>query len=576
MNTTTGTISGTATTANSYSVTVTMKDKSNNTDVETFGWTVYPVPSINALATQNSGVNRTVNLNLTYGCARTPCTFSGAGLPAGLTLNTSTGVISGTTTTTGTSSVQLGITDAAGRSGTPVTFIWNVWAGPTIVTPPAQVSTQGTAANLSVSYGCSYAPCTFTASGLPAGLTINSSTGLISGTPTASTTTTTSVIVTVTDPSGNAASTSSFSWTVYALPTITSPGTQKSGVNQPISPLTVSSYCGRTPCTFSASGLPTGLSINAGTGTISGTPTTAGSFSVTVTITDGGGKTATTPAFSWTVYAKPTITTPGTLNLNPNTAMSSVSLGYTCPMTGCIFTSSGLPTGVSVNSSGVISGTPTVTGTFSATITIIDASGNSATTSAFPIYVYPAVVLTIPNQFSRTSAAVTWSVGMFTTGGAAPYTYSLAAGTLPGTLTLNSNGTFGGNTGTTATTKTGIQIKVTDTLGNTATSASFSWNIHSSTSGALALSLTNQASTVGTFDSYDIWGSGAVTGGVTAYTFSITSGTLPAGLSLNPATGVISGTPTTANNGQGVSLTVQVRDAAGNTASDTFRWKVNS
>ncbi|MEY9940591.1 putative Ig domain-containing protein [Streptacidiphilus sp. MAP5-3] len=84
--------------------------------------------------------------------------------------------------------------------------------------------------------------------------------------------------------------------------TVTDPGTQSSTPNTAISPLQIQasdSASGQT-LSYSASGLPAGLSIDSGTGQISGTPTTAGSDSVTVTATDGTGASGST-GFTWTV-----------------------------------------------------------------------------------------------------------------------------------------------------------------------------------------------------------------------------------------------------------------------------------
>ncbi|HSZ30845.1 MAG TPA: putative Ig domain-containing protein, partial [Pseudonocardiaceae bacterium] len=137
------------------------------------------------------------------------------------------------------------------------------------------------------------------------GLSINSSTGLISGTPTATGTST--VTVTAKDTTG-ASGSASFTWSVIShgpAITVTNPGNQASttGTATSLQIQASDSTAGQT-LTYSASGLPAGLSINSSTGLISGTPTTAGTSSVTVAATDTTGATGST-SFSWTV------TTPG-------------------------------------------------------------------------------------------------------------------------------------------------------------------------------------------------------------------------------------------------------------------------
>jgi hypothetical protein len=82
-------------------------------------------------------------------------------------------------------------------------------------------------------------------------------------------------------------------------PTVTNPGTQTGTVGVATS-LTVTATGGTTPYTWSATGLPAGLSIASGTGVISGTPTTSTTYSVTVTATDAAAKTGSA-TFSWTI-----------------------------------------------------------------------------------------------------------------------------------------------------------------------------------------------------------------------------------------------------------------------------------
>jgi hypothetical protein len=144
-------------------------------------------------------------------------TYSAAGLPAGLSINSSTGLISGTPTTAGTSTVTATATDTTGASGS-ASFSWTVHPASTgntvtVTNPGSQTWTVGTAASLQVQAtdSASGQTLTYSAAGLPAGLSINSSTGLISGSPTAASTG--SATVTATD-STSAAGSATFSWTV--------------------------------------------------------------------------------------------------------------------------------------------------------------------------------------------------------------------------------------------------------------------------------------------------------------------------------------------------------------------------
>jgi DNA/RNA endonuclease G (NUC1) len=113
-----------------------------------------------------------------------PTSYGASGLPEGLSINTSTGVISGTPTTPGSYTVGLTASNATGDGTATLTI--NVQANPN-----APVITSNLIATGQIETAFSYqivasnSPTSYTAANLPAGLSINTSTGLISGTPTA-------------------------------------------------------------------------------------------------------------------------------------------------------------------------------------------------------------------------------------------------------------------------------------------------------------------------------------------------------------------------------------------------------
>jgi Putative Ig domain/Abnormal spindle-like microcephaly-assoc'd, ASPM-SPD-2-Hydin len=132
-----------------------------------------------------------------------------------------------------------------------------------------------------------------------------------------------------------------------------------------------------SPTSYAATGLPTGLSVNTSTGLISGTPTVAGTSTVTVSATNSGG----TGSASLTLTinsAAPVITSSTTVN---GAVGSAFSYQITATNSPTSYAATGLPTGLSVNTStGLISGTPTISGTSSATINATNAGGTGSAT----------------------------------------------------------------------------------------------------------------------------------------------------------------------------------------------------
>jgi hypothetical protein len=139
-------------------------------------------------------------------------------------------------------------------------------------------------------------PLTYSATGLPGGLTIGGSTGIISGTVAPGSST-----ITVTVSDGTAQASTSFQLTVTAnvAPTLAPVPNQTNDNDDVVSLQLSASDANGDPLTFSATGLPNGLTLNASTGLITGTPSSGGTYSVTASVSDGS-LSATRP-FTWTV-----------------------------------------------------------------------------------------------------------------------------------------------------------------------------------------------------------------------------------------------------------------------------------
>ncbi|HUB67519.1 MAG TPA: choice-of-anchor tandem repeat GloVer-containing protein, partial [Candidatus Methylacidiphilales bacterium] len=147
---------------------------------------------------------------------------------------------------------------------------------------------------------------------------------------------------------------------------------------------------GIPPSTFSATGLPAGTSINPTTGVISGIPTQAGNYSVTITASNGVSPDATQSLSITVVEAPPTITSSNsaTFTIGQASSFTVTAMGIPPPT----FNATGLPAEVSINpTTGVISGFPTQTGTYSVTITASNGVTPNATQN-FTITVAPNLV----------------------------------------------------------------------------------------------------------------------------------------------------------------------------------------
>ena len=247
----------------------------------------------------------TVNLSATDS-GSLAVSWSATGLPAGLTLTPGVGntaIIDGTPTTGGTYSVTVKASDSTGGSGSTA-YTWSVFAV-TVTNPGNQTTRVSTSASVTLrATDNSPSPnLSWTTSPLPSWLSFNSTTQVMTATAPASPTSA-SVTVTAADTGTGASGSTTFTWAVSTGPntiTVTNPGNQSTKRSAAVSLQLHASDSGGTAMTWSATGLPRGLSINSSTGLITGTPSRTGTSTVTATVTDAtGGKGTTT--FSWTIH----------------------------------------------------------------------------------------------------------------------------------------------------------------------------------------------------------------------------------------------------------------------------------
>ena len=183
-----------------------------------------------------------------------------------------------------------------------VSAIAPVNTAPTVTNPGSQSNGEGDSVSLAISASDADGDTlSYGATGLPVGLAIDPGTGTISGT--ISTPGNYNVTVSIDDGNGGTES-AIFSWVVAAAPntapSVVNPGSQSSIIGDSISVAISASDADGDTLSYGATGLPGGLAIDAGTGTISGTANIAGNFNVTVTVDDGNGGTDS-ESFSWQV-----------------------------------------------------------------------------------------------------------------------------------------------------------------------------------------------------------------------------------------------------------------------------------
>ncbi len=495
------------------------------------------------------------------------------------------GTLSNTTTTAATytapaaSNAALTVTVTATSVADPAktgTATITVPAAPAITTGALAAGTVGAAysATIAGSGGITPYKWTITSGTLPAGLSMNSA-GVISGTPTATGVGTTNLTFLLTD-SGTATAltaTTTLGLTIDAAPAIGFTGTVPATANYNVAytgSAAASGGAGALTYSISAGALPTGLTLNAATGAITGTPTATGTFGFTVKAADAFGDSLT-KVYSVVVSYAAVVVTPVSLPTGYDgslytqstlTATGGSGTGYTFALANGTV----LPLGLNLSAAGVISGTPTATGTTNFTVKATDSASNSGTGN-FSILVNAGVTITTGLTLPTGYVNGNYSQTLAATGGSGTgYTWKVTNGSnLPAGLTLSTAGVLSGKP--TATGTPSFSITATDSVGNTA-SATFSMTI---SAGVTVNVPTLPAGYPGTsYPLTTVTASGGTNTGF-VFTWAAASGsTLPAGLSLGSNTGNITGTPTNATSASVVSsVVVTATDSIGNQASTT-------
>jgi streptogramin lyase len=405
---------------------------------------------------------------------------------------------------------------------------------------------------------------------------INPQSGNISGIPT--TAGTYSFAAQATDSSGN---TTTFPLTLAVAPPL-SISCDFSSVAAPQVGVPYLATCGASgglpSYTFAISlgQLPGGLTLNAFSGIISGTPTQYGIIvPFTVQVTDSSLHNAS-EAVAGINILPPVLTISCRLS-----TLAEVGIAYSegCQAKGGVppynfvlstgslptvtDSNTGIVTGVKLNAAtGAITGTPPTgtAGKYSFTVSVSD-SGQKVQQPAQTVYT-PQNSLTVLNPVLgidckfTTSAQVgqPYSTNCLVSNGTSPYTFSISQGSLPGALTIDSKTGVIRGTPTAAGT-TSFSVEVTDSESPVQTAVQIVPRFVVEPKVLTIVTATLPKGFVNTPYS----GNPIAEAGVQPFSWSVSAGTLPAGLSLNSTTGAVTGTPTSADS---FSFTLQVKDSS--------------
>ncbi|WP_425329578.1 putative Ig domain-containing protein [Stappia indica] len=578
-----GALSGTPTTAETANFTVTATDANSDTgnaaysiQVEAAPVTITLSPAAGSLANGEVGAAYSQSFTASGGTSPYSYAVTAGALPDGLTL-ASNGALTGTPTTLETANFTVTATDANSDTGNAAYSI-QVDAPVVISLNPAAGSLAngevGAAYSQSFTASGGTSPYTYavTAGALPDGLTLASN-GALTGTPT--TLETANFTVTATDANnhtGNAA----YSIQVDAPVVITLSPAAGSLANGEVGTAYSQSFTasgGTSPYTYAvtAGALPDGLTL-AGDGTLSGTPTTAETANFTVTATDANSDTGNA-AYSIQVDA------PVVISLNPAAgslangevgaaySQSFTASGGTSPYTYAV-TAGALPDGLTLASNGALTGTPTTLETANFTVTATDANSDTGN-AAYSIQVDAPVVISLSpaaGSLANGEVGAAYSQSFTASGGTSPYTYAVTAGALPDGLTLASNGAL---TGTPTTLETAnFTVTATDANNHTG-NAAYSIQVDA----PVVISLNPAAGSLANGEVGAAYSqSFTASGGTSPYTYAVTAGALPDGLTL-ASNGALTGTPTTVET---ANFTVTATDANSDTGNAAYSIQVDA
>lgn len=251
--------------------------------------------------------------------------------------------------------------------------------------------------------------------------------------------------------------------------------------------------------------------------------------------------------FVYTPYVCPAITvSPAALPVAPAGISYNQTItqsGGAAPVTFSVSAGS-LPPGLTLSAAGNLSGTPTTPGTYNFTVTATSTLTGCTGSRSYTIVVACNSIVIAPTTLPAAPAGVSYNQTITQSGGAAPVTFSVSAGSLPPGLTLSTAGNLSGTPTTTGT----YTFTITATSTSTGCTGSRSYTIAVACGNIIISPATLPDGTTSTAYSQTL----SQSGGGSPVIFTLSAGSLPPGLTLSSA-GTISGTPTT---GGGYSFTI--------------------
>ncbi len=311
-------------------------------------------------------------------------------LPEGMTLSKD-GTLSGTTTEPGTYTLDVAASNSVGTGATKKLTLKVLGTKPHITTETLPTASIGKPYSTTIVAEGDPA-VTFATHGLPNGLSLDQTTGQISGSTTAIGEF--EVVITATSSIGSDSKT--YTLNCGTAPTIVSDTLDNGQIGQAYN-CTVE-VTGDPEPKMEATGLPSGLSFDGSTGVISGTPKECGKFDITISAQNGFGD-GVSKEFSIEITRQPTITTTALADANVGEEYSAKIETEGYPDATFMYSELNLPDGLTAGDDGVISGTPTEPGEYSLTVIATNSVGSSkSATITLTVLQAPEIVTSkVPN-----------------------------------------------------------------------------------------------------------------------------------------------------------------------------------